>query len=91
MWDMGNHGLKRIDGGLMSEENPQHHIAVLERQLSAVRAIGELLASSVGLDSVFKKIIPLRLSGLNQPIPLLPMVTYSTPKMKLQVNLIHTI
>ena len=42
----------------MQNDRFEAQIKVLERQLSAVRRVGELLASSIGLDSVFKSIIP---------------------------------
>ena len=42
----------------MQNDRFEAQIHVLERQLSAVRRVGELLASSIGLDSVFKSIIP---------------------------------
>lgn len=42
----------------MQNDRFEAQIKVIERQLSAVRRVGELLASSIGLDSVFKSIIP---------------------------------
>ena len=42
----------------MQNDRFEAQIKALERQLSAVRRVGELLASSIGLDSVFKSIIP---------------------------------
>ena len=42
----------------MQGEQTDAKFPILERQLSAVRKIGEVLASSIGLDSVFKSIIP---------------------------------
>ena len=41
----------------MQDEQTDAKFPILERQLSAVRKIGEVLASSIGLDSVFKSII----------------------------------
>ncbi len=42
----------------MQSSKTDEEFAILERQLEAVRKIGEVLASSIGLDSVFKSIIP---------------------------------
>ena len=41
----------------MQSSTTDAEFAILERQLTAVRKIGEVLASSIGLDSVFKSII----------------------------------
>ena len=42
----------------MQSDKRDAELTILERQLTAVRKIGEVLASSIGLDSVFKSIIP---------------------------------